>query len=496
MQRAVLVLGLLLFGAGLTPSTAAEFGPETEDGWPMNIHGEAMKPPVDPVQYHRDLVAFPGPLNKVGPLTAYPYYPILTAELTRLALDYPHLVRLTSAGKSTAQLDLWMLEIADFENPDMKPLAEREVIYLDGGIHSNEYSGVYFLTEIAQFLIEEYETNETARWIVENRHTWLIPMVNPDGSHVFGRMNANWVNLNRNFPATWGAVDEDILLNNPGPEPASEPETRVILKVLDKLKPDYVNSIHCCGNLWLHPWGASHIPEAADIAMFTRICDEVFAPFDVRDRCGPIWSTIYPASGTTADEGYGRIGASSWTYEMSGRGAIMIWGQPVIIEDVRVQEVESWHGIIHAFLNVERYGAHPIVRAVEGDAERLDVRIENDGYGLLVAGNLTISGTTVALPRIESGDSALVSVPGTYTEGDIVLEFGFTKRILHAPQGAKTVPVALVATDDGFIGILKGHSTEGAQKTAEFEDTPAAVPALLALGVLAIAALVRRTRRA
>ena len=471
-------LGLVLVACILlAPTAAAEFGPESADGFPINVDGEVLRPPVEP-------------LNKVGPFTFYPYYPLLTLEVQRLAMDHPELVKLTSAGKSTAGLDMWLLEIADFariEAGEGIPLEEREVVYLDGGTHSNEYSGVYFVTEVAQFLLDEYETNETARWIVENRHTWILPMVNPDGSNAFGRLNAKLVNVNRNFPTTWGAVDEDPVLNNPGPEPASEPETQTVMGVMQAIQPDYVNSIHCCGNLWLHPWGAEQLESPEDMQMFTRICDEVF--MDVRDQCGEIWSTIYPASGTTADEGYGLVGASSWTYEMSGRGAISLWGQPVIREDVRVQEVESWAGVMHAFLNVEKYGARPEIVAVSGDNGALEVTVKNVGYGNLTHGNITIAGTTVPLPKLLPDETAVVTVEGSFEAGTTTFALDWQKRHWLGPQGALALDVPLAREGSALVGLLGGEalgatSGEGAQ-----------VPMLgvgAGLIALAVVALLRR----
>jgi len=464
-----------------TPTAAAEFGPESADGWPINVEGEVLRPPVVAVD----------PLNKVGPFTFYPYYPLLTAEVQRLALDHPDLVRLTSAGKSTAQLDMWLLEIADFaqiEAGEGIPLEEREVLYIDGGTHSNEYSGVYFVTELAQFLLDDYETNDTARWIVENRHTWILPMVNPDGSNAFGRLNAKLVNVNRNFPGTWGAVEEDPVMNNPGAEAASEPETQNVIALLDLIQPDYVNSIHCCGNLWLHPWGAEDIESPADMQMFTRICDEAFA--DVREYCGEIWSTIYPASGTTADEGYSRVGASSWSYEMSGRGAIAPWGQPTIVDDVRVQEVESWNGVMHAFQNVEKYGARPRILAVDGDDARLSVTIVNDGWGNLSYANVSANGATAPVPPLLPGERAVVELVGSFEPGTTTIDVDFQKRHWLGPQGVVSLDVPLAREGRRLVGLL---DADGIATAAAPEGAAVPGPSLLAIAAIgALAAIARR----
>ena len=476
-----LVLALLLL-----PAAAAEFGPESPDGYPVNVDGEVVRPPAPPLFLREG-----DPLNKLGPLTVYPYYGLLVLELQRLAEDHPDLVKLTSAGKTTAGLDMWLLEIADFGNPAMKPLETRERVFVDGGTHSNEYSGVYFVTELAQFLLDEYETNETARWIVENRHTFLMPMVNPDGSHAFGRLNAKGVNINRNFPTLWGGQQETPVVNNPGPAPASEPETKHEIALIEALRPDYAATIHCCGNLWLYPWGLEDVAAAPDGQMLARVCDEVFA--EVRESCGPIWSTIYPTSGSSTDDIYARVGSAAWAYEMSGRGRVAYWGQPVIANDVREQERESWNGILHAFLNVEKYGARPVVSAIEGDADGLRVTVTNAGWGNVTFGNLTLGGRTLALPSLAPGQSATLAFQGGFAPGSLPLRLDWEKRAMRGPQGVLDLDATLTQLPGGGLrGILPGMD---AVALAEAPAADARVPGpglLLAAVGVTVAVLARR----
>ncbi len=460
MRRVVAIVTLCL----LTPSALAEFGHE-HGGFPVNVDGETVWPyiPSDWEERHPELVAellapTPEPLNKVNGYTAFPYYPLLTAELQRLASEHPGLVRLSSAGQTRAGLDQWLLEIADFNNPDRVPIDEREVIYLDGGTHSNEYSGVYFVTEWAQFLLDEYETNETAQWIVQNRHVYILPMVNADGSHAFGRVNAIDVNINRNFPATWGTVAETPVVNWPGPWPASEPETQNVIRVLQETSPDFVQSTHCCGNLWLHPYGAEQLGHAPDYDMFTNVCVNVFPDLTVdvdRVQCGETWSTIYPASGTTLDEGYAQVGAASWSYEMSGRGAIAGWGQPVVDTDVRQQEIESWRGVMHGMLHTEQYGALPVVTDVTGNADQLTVTVTNQGWGNLTRGTIEVAGREMALDALPWGASTTFTINGNFGEGAIPVELEWKKRV-HPDSnwGRKLLTIELTGNGDGLTGII------------------------------------------
>ena len=474
-MRLLAALGVL---ALLVPTAAAEWGAYGPDGWPVDADGNSTNPALAL-----------DPLNQAGDATLYPYWPMLKLEVERLATEHPDVVRLHTAGKSTAGLDLFMLEICDFKN--VKPAGEdacpgrdgsrRETVWLDGGTHSNEYSGVYFTLAWAQFLIEGYGSNETATWIVENRHTWVMPMVNPDGSNAMGRLNARAVNINRNYPVAWGAIAETPVLNNPGPAPASEVETQVNIEWFKKVRPDYYASIHCCGNLWLYPYGVEGM-DPVDNATFARICDEAFA--DVRKSCGPIWSTIYPASGSSTDTAYEMTGAAAWGFEMSGRGATLVWGEPVTFAVVQEQERESWAGVLHAFLNVERYGAHLVVRDLVAGDGSLVVTLENDGYGPVTGGRLTVGDAMVELRPLAPGGVTHVKLDVELQPGTTQLALEYPKRLGNETNAARiALPLSVLSSfavpSEGLYVRLDGSEAQAAPG--------AGIAAILAVAAVALA---------
>jgi len=70
---------------------------------------------------------------------------------------------------------------------------------------------------------------------------WLVPTYNPDGAADADRQNARGVDLNRNYPRRWKPLTGDYYS---GPRPRSEPETRTMMRFLDRVDPDYVISFH------------------------------------------------------------------------------------------------------------------------------------------------------------------------------------------------------------------------------------------------------------
>ena len=70
---------------------------------------------------------------------------------------------------------------------------------------------------------------------------WVVPVYNPDGLAAGTRRNARGVDLNRNYPYRWVDLDGNY---ESGPRPASEPETRAMMRFLRQVRPDWILSFH------------------------------------------------------------------------------------------------------------------------------------------------------------------------------------------------------------------------------------------------------------
>ncbi|MBI2970723.1 MAG: murein peptide amidase A [Gammaproteobacteria bacterium] len=124
-----------------------------------------------------------------------------------------------------------------------KPLGR---VLLIGGIHGDEYSSVSIVFKWLKTLDQHHSGLF---------HWRMVPLLNPDGllRTESQRMNANGVDLNRNFPmpeweqATqtyWVAKTNRNPRRFPGKSALSEPETRWLVREIDAFTPDVIVAVH------------------------------------------------------------------------------------------------------------------------------------------------------------------------------------------------------------------------------------------------------------
>lgn len=119
-------------------------------------------------------------------------------------------------------------------------------ILLLGGIHGDELTSV----SIVFHWMEWIHTPAAQKF-----HWHIAPMVNPDGLFALKpqRVNANGVDLNRNFPTPgweqdaknyWAQKTGNDPRRFPGRSPLSEPESRWLNEEMERFQPDVIISIH------------------------------------------------------------------------------------------------------------------------------------------------------------------------------------------------------------------------------------------------------------
>jgi carboxypeptidase T len=167
------------------------------------------------------------------------------------------------AGQSVEGRPLWCFEAGPAGAP---------AILLTALIHGVELIGSLALYDALRGLLGGSSVLDEARLVV-------MPIVNPDalatnmdrlsrGRIAYQRRNANRVDLNRNFPAvgrarSWHPFAGSSLRFSPyhrGPFALSEPETRAVAEVADRVRPRLSLGFHSFGNLILFPWAHKRAP--------------------------------------------------------------------------------------------------------------------------------------------------------------------------------------------------------------------------------------------
>jgi predicted deacylase len=111
------------------------------------------------------------------------------------------------------------------------PADARRVVLLLGQMHGDEPRGRAVVRETRRLLPPP------------GVQVWTVSTMNPDGSVRGTRQNARRVDLNRNFPHRWRPTSTSRTYY-PGRAAASEPETRQMMRFLDRLRPQLVVSLH------------------------------------------------------------------------------------------------------------------------------------------------------------------------------------------------------------------------------------------------------------
>lgn len=134
----------------------------------------------------------------------YPNYNEYLTLMTGFATAHPDLCQLDTVGTSVQNRLILCLKISD--NVEQTE-AEPQFLYTSS-IHGDELTGYVLMLHFIDYLLINYGTDPAITELVNNTEIFINPLANPDGTFnggnnsVYGaiRFNANYIDLNRNFP--------------------------------------------------------------------------------------------------------------------------------------------------------------------------------------------------------------------------------------------------------------------------------------------------------
>jgi hypothetical protein len=202
---------------------------------------------------HEDVAFFEADraFAKDGKLSRSSYWSpeMVNTALSELAAAHPRDARLVTIATTRQGRPVRALAIGTA----LREEDDRPSILLNGGHHGDELIATSIVMDAAKALLTDKRLKKARDHVV----FWCVPIVNPDGLHMFlrtsvraGRKNGHdadgdgqrgvhdGVDLNRNYPFGWRTTasngpkgDEPLGRMYPGPGPASEPETQGMMEL-------------------------------------------------------------------------------------------------------------------------------------------------------------------------------------------------------------------------------------------------------------------------
>src|SRR5688500_11510165 len=158
------------------------------------------------------------------------------------------------------------------------PDGSRPAVLYNSAQHAREWITPEMTRRLMHHVIAGYSGDPEIRTLLESTELWFVPVANPDGYDYTFSTERLWrknlqdndsdgqitgvdgVDPNRNFPTRWG-YDNEGSSPSPdsetyrGPAPASEPETRALDGLLDRVGFEFLINYHSAAELLLYGTG-------------------------------------------------------------------------------------------------------------------------------------------------------------------------------------------------------------------------------------------------
>lgn len=257
----------------------------------------------------------------LGTMGGYLKYNEMLAELDAMAAQYPSLIS-SKAQISTflthESRPIYHVKISD--NPNTDESAEPKVLYT-AIHHAREPMSLMETIFYMWYLLENYNTNEEVKYLVDNTQMYFVPCINPDGYVYNETTNPSgggmWrknrrnigggvygVDLNRNYSYGWGTTGTSSQTSNEtycGTAPFSEPETQAMRWLVQNNRFSTAFNAHTYAEDILFPIGTTTAEYAPRHNWFQ---DETNYMAQYNGYTAQKSSGLYPASGDSDDYMY------------------------------------------------------------------------------------------------------------------------------------------------------------------------------------------------
>ena len=180
----------------------------------------------------------------------YPTYNQYVDMMYAFADSFPNICKVHSLGTLNSGREILIVNISD--NVGQK---ENEPSFLyTSSMHGDELTGYVLMLRFIDDILNNYNVNNRITNLVNEIDIWINPLANPDGAYAGGnsnvwgatRSNANFIDLNRNFPDP-----------QDGPHPDGNPwqeETLIFMGLSDTINFNLSSNLHTGSVVANYPW--------------------------------------------------------------------------------------------------------------------------------------------------------------------------------------------------------------------------------------------------
>jgi predicted deacylase len=224
-----------------------------------------------------------------------------------LDTHFPSICKRIDLGSSVEGRPIAALKISNNVGTD-EPQPE---ILLIGCIHGSEKASAYTMCNLARELCLQYASNQQIQDLVNTREIWIIPALNPDGFIMDIKLNANWVDLNRDAGYMWTGS----LGSSPGA--FSQPESKIIRDFILSRNFSTIIDYHSGIQGIIYPWfyRSDACPDHNEVSWLANQYHDLSAypsgTFNVTSGYD-----LYQTNGSVAEFAYGSLGIHAFAVEL------------------------------------------------------------------------------------------------------------------------------------------------------------------------------------
>jgi len=180
----------------------------------------------------------------------YPTYIQYTEMMQEFADSFPNICKLHHLGTLSSGREILIVQISS----DVGVEANKPSFLYTSSMHGDELAGYILSLRLIDYILNGFGNNLQLTELVDNIDIWINPLANPDGAYYGGnqdvwsatRYNANWIDLNRNYPDPQDGSHPD---GN-----AYQDETNIFMGLADSVNFTISANMHGGAEVANYPW--------------------------------------------------------------------------------------------------------------------------------------------------------------------------------------------------------------------------------------------------